>query len=241
MKNLIYQTFITDKEEPEFVSLSRNAFKKYADECGADYLFSNKKWFDKYPTKSSEFFEKLRIFFDESFDRYDQVLYVDCDVLPYDKSSYIFDLNHSGIAMMPEKNTPSRNFVPPFVDFKSTHAKAIYNLCKAYGQNCGYFDDGQIRWYNNGVILTSREMRQHARKNFDPISTFKQPENKHMFIYCDEPYIKLMLEKNNIVVTELDECWNLTGAIKDSNVPDNAKFLHFSGKLKRAMRMYYEN
>ena len=99
MKNLIIQTYVEDniergtnftyKRAPKLERLSRVCFQRYAKQCGADY---------EYYTPESGEAHWIRM---EMFNRpeYDNVLYVDCDILihPQRYDDNIFDYTGTAV------------------------------------------------------------------------------------------------------------------------------------------------
>ena len=231
MINLVYQTYVTEGETPKFAKISSKAFEDYAKLHEAEYRFNDKLTFET-DLKTQPYFERYRIIYDESFDVYDNILYVDSDVYPHDMSANIFEIENTGIACMPERDEPRKNWTPGF------NKEAINDFWGHYNLEPEFFEDGQVRWYNTGVLLVTREMRKTMREMF---ITFKNiPENLITKMNYDESWFGVNLTKTKLPVTHLDVTWNWTGQLKNGIVAEDAKFLHFSGgKLKKLMEFDY--
>lgn len=230
MNNLIYQTYVAEGETPKFAQISSKAFKEYAKLHEAEYRFNDKLTFETNLEKQF-FYERYRIIYDESFDVYDNILYVDSDVYPHDTSANIFEIETCGLALMPETDEPRKNWTPSF------NREAINDFWGYYNLEPEFFEDGQIRWYNSGVLLVTREMRKTMREKF--ISFHDIPEKISKKINFDEAWVGVNLTKTQLPVTHLDVTWNWTGQIKDGIIAEDAKFLHFSGNLKKLMEFDY--
>jgi hypothetical protein len=98
MKNLIVQIYVDTKKYenpnllPSFDALSQTSFilaKEYAKKVDADYILLTDSYIDYiHPT-----YERFRLFEESKWtDEYDQVLYLDSDVLIYQDSPNIFEM-----------------------------------------------------------------------------------------------------------------------------------------------------
>lgn len=83
--NLIYQYFYAVEDIPEYVNLSRQSVKKYADFIQADYLFIDK------PPIIHVGYGSFFPFIDRICFKYDKICKIDCDVLATKNYKNIFD------------------------------------------------------------------------------------------------------------------------------------------------------
>ena len=98
MKNLIVQIYVDTKKYenpnllPSFDELSTTSFKlanHYANKIGSNYLLLT----DSYINYIHPTYERFRLFEESKWtDEYDQVLYLDSDVLIYQDSPNIFEI-----------------------------------------------------------------------------------------------------------------------------------------------------
>lgn len=239
MRNLIYQTYISKTQTtPKFALISKYAFEQYAEKHGAEYIFNDKLSFES-NLKTASYYQRYQLFLDESFDEYDDILYVDSDVYPHNMDANIFDIETTGIACMPERDEPRKNWYPGIIHRKDKR-DLIDKFWAHYGVVPEKFEDGQYRWYNTGVLLLSKEMRKKMREQFTPFE--EAPENISKDINYDEAWFGVNITLTELPVTILDPTWNWTGKIKEGIVPDDAKFLHFSGgTLKKIMEIDYSH
>jgi lipopolysaccharide biosynthesis glycosyltransferase len=240
MKNLIYQTNIPKGKQPNHVKISQRGFITYAHVHDVEYMFNGETQLEDTGLKYPEYYERYRLFLDPYFDQYDKILYVDSDVYPYGMVDNIFKID-GDILCMPERVEPSGNFYPKFSVRNSSAWKEIHQCFDAHNVEITYFDDGQIRWYNTGVLMLSKNARKELRKKFDSFSAFNPPEKStRQLIFLDEMWWILNLTKHKLIdrVTELDNKWNWTGAnsirgnLLLGDFP-NANFLHFSGGARK--------
>jgi len=253
--NLVFQVNIPHKHhllkddilvnQPTHAQISQSGFIEYAEWHDADYMFVEEAKLDEETTglRYPHYYERYQIFTDPYFDQYEKILYVDSDVYPHKIRPNIFDIEGELICM-PERAEYKGNYFPSFMKKYSSAWNEIHVCFDKHEIDITYFDDGQIRWYNTGVMITTKNMRKEIRENFLPFTEFK-PDKHTMneFIHIDEMWWILMLTKNNLLdrVTELDNIWNWTGssAIKGNlmlgDFPEFANFLHFCGGRRKQM------
>lgn len=203
-------------EIPKWVEVSVNSVAEYAQHHGNidSYCYAS-----KFVQSSSNFFDKLRVYLDPSLDQYDQVLYLDCDVLVKDIRQNIFDkltrdnyFDVAGVAEFPhhEYSVPvnwnvSKPLEDRFRHFGSRMVKATSN-------------NGPYRMINSGVLLWSKEARLKARKQFLSHEEWFNYNNAlldsslknvgHSSHCLDQPFLNAMFNKFNFNVLELKTEWN---------------------------------
>jgi len=112
MKNLIFQYIILSDTVDErgelggrkrsdvyreMADISRRSFEIYAKKLDCDYLFSEEQVLTKgHDNPVSYLFECLRVIYDESFDKYDKVLFLDTDIV-CNTSENIFDQSEAEV------------------------------------------------------------------------------------------------------------------------------------------------
>jgi lipopolysaccharide biosynthesis glycosyltransferase len=217
MKNLIYQTFInSDNYIPKFARISTIAFTEYAEKHGAEYQFNN---ISKLNPKSSipEWYERYILIYDESFDEYDNILYVDSDIFPINMDENIFDIDYGGIAAYPLQD-------------EEVHGK------KEKNNFCQYYECAFEGWYNTGTLLMNREMRQRMREEFFPIDDIPEKEHSMRLLNYDEAWFTINMKLNGFPITHLHRKWNSIHNINENDFPPDTNFAHYNGvRCKKLM------
>jgi hypothetical protein len=229
MKNLIYQTYVSKTgETPPHAKISKELFIRYAAKHGAEYQFNDKLTLNTSLVFGGHY-ERYRLFLDESFDVYDNILYVDSDIVPHNMEANIFDIDYCGLAAMPDRKEELGNWTPGHYILDSEEADSIRKYWKWFGLNVDHFDDGQIRWYNTGVLLINRQMRQRMREEFIGFDDIPEKGIPVYHVNYDEAWFGVNLTKTGMPITNLHPTWNWTGDIKQDIIYEDAKFLHYSG------------
>ena len=105
MKTAIYQYWYGSKPRESAVAGSNN-MKAYAKRIGADYIYETDPAFYGGPCSLEKKYSALRPIYDNSFLKYDKVMYVDLDVFVTDRcTENIFDedIKHIGICDEPDQ------------------------------------------------------------------------------------------------------------------------------------------
>ena len=195
---------------PEWVNCSVDSLRKYAEHHGCNYSFYR----EKFVNATSNFFEAMRVFLDPSLDQYENILYVDCDVLVKDRYQNVFDIPFTDIAGVPEQKHPAYK-VPvnwggggPLAKRYSHFGASITNAKTVPG----------IRMINSGVVLWSKQARLKARKLFISHEEWFNFQNAlidptvkgwgHSSHCLDQPYLNCMWTKHNFNIEELSVAWN---------------------------------
>lgn len=244
MKNVVFQYFLNfngvgkqgmhypTSGTPEWATRSVSYFKEYAKRHNADHFFME----DRFINSTSNFFEVLRLYRDPIFDQYDNLLYVDVDVIPKNMDNNIFDLDVKDVAGWPEWKHPEVT-VPVNWSANSQIRQRFEDFgSKLIASNTV---PSSIRMINSGVMLWTRESRLKARKLFDDHEKWFHHKNAlldHKWVnaghssHClDQPFINAMWNKFNYNVMELGIEWNRFPT-KSENYPCN--FAHYVGDFR---------
>lgn len=252
MKNIIIQYMITSPEVnkrgdiqgwkrtdlyEECARISRTSFKEYADKIGADHLY----WDERITTKGhgcnvSLLHECARTWLDPMFDEYDNVLFVDTDIV-VNTDENIFDMAESGADVY---GVLESDFV--------THGGGGYNSWDSNGETFNNFRKkfemhgapvlptlppnrpSKLTIMNTGVVLWSREARLKARELFVPWEEWCYTGDFHMSIMNDQPYISAMFGKHDFDVETIDQTWNDSPHYgSEEEFLEKAKFCHYTG------------
>ena len=246
MKRIIFSLYRNDLDDHASVpDIKRQQFAKYADQlenkqreyadlCGADYKIFKPNSTDYIDVQ----FEKLNMF-EELGHKYDQVMYLDFDVIPnttvnvFDK----FDLNticafNIDVAMEPEiiKHRFRDNFAWDAMDMysKALNKKAMLLLHDIYGsESC----------INTGVLLMNSDCIANlnfAERSVEAVLTFDEsledslymPEMTKSWELNNEVIISYIIEKDNLPFTNIGMSWNFIVDHNEQQITSAAHFLH---------------
>lgn len=234
MKNLIYQSWY-DYETPIYdINKSINNFKKYAQIHGVDYEFNygrsvifdvdslnvtqKKKDEIKYAERYFVYFDM----FNEKYDDYDNILYMDTDVLIEDYTHNIFNYHKHDVSYVAD------DFEIPgwYIHGTYDRLKEIYNIPSH--KDLDYF-------LNYNTVIFSKEARKTIRNEFE--SPFSFISKDHFYPpFGDEPYWMIMFLKHNFKINYIDRKWNY---IDRSTRPKKNRFGEIdTGVDKIAFRHY---
>ena len=240
--NLVFQYFIGG-EVPEYAKISRFSFTEYADKLGHEYFFTDKEFLQEEQYDGLElgrkYFDIIRIYMDPFFDQYDQVLFVDADVIAHPNAPDIFTFNPKHIAGWTEQKHPN-GIVGPGYDRGS---EKFCQIEKAFAEfNAPLVDSisrhAPTRILNSGVLIFSKEARLIAREKFEDWKTWYQRDYRP-WITLDQLYLSAMFNKYELDVVEMGNEWNLTPSWFPSDLDITAHFYHFSGVGKHDMSEFF--
>lgn len=208
--------------------MSVSRFKKYADHFGADYIFQTKPVY----SPESSFYEKLRIIYDTEFDKYDEILYTDVDVIPevFDKS--IFDENVFEVGLIREKPYPNMTNTP----YHSTPViQEEYKSLSERHKKSMQMDGDKYVVYNTGVMLWTRLGIIKARQNFMNWRPYFGDSNVVKGMNLDQPFINLNLKDAHLNITELPIQYNCfpRPSWVEGHFPKDVVFTHYTGGKKK--------
>lgn len=221
-KNLIYQYYITRPEEELLVEYGEDyqnqidamkvgtfKMKKYADSIGADYFFADEEMFlvekGELPNRLEIFFERLRIIYDESFDKYDKVLFADCDVVP-DTHDNIFDECIGDVCGVYEHEWGE--YYASWEEYQHLY-DIIHKKYKKHGVDTPKMR-GHLPIFNCGMYVMTREGRLKCRELLDDWREWYDVEFEHQpWVLNDQFWLSCQLMKYpQIVYQNLDRRWN---------------------------------
>ena len=214
MKHLIYQYY--DGPILPGTDASVKMMKEYADRIGADHLFEqNPQWLIKQNRNLGRYtphYGQFKVVYDTYFEQYDSILFLDSDIFPVDGlQENIFDVSvgHLGICtegLQPDIRKRTGGQINHQADER--FAKMIKTV---YNKELPRREDGLLKVYNSGVVLYTKEGREHCRKNFVSFEKFRQQvasESISDFYASDQGYLHAMLEVASLDWTELHPGWN---------------------------------
>jgi len=251
VKRIIFSIF-SDNVDTNHVSSSDyklSQFKKYKDQlkaaqqayankCGADYVLHENDW-TEYNDLQFEKILKLEQYANE----YDQILYLDFDVVPTEKAENIFEvIDDSTIAMHPlERNLSDQ-------ELRWILQDDTFNIQNVFVKTCAknsmlILEDrmGNNNLYNTGVVYGGKDVIQSLRfaERLDYMKELLEEakedslfpvEISRNFSYNNEAFVTFLVERYDIPHTDLPLHWNF---IMDQRFPeksDIAYFLHHVNK-----------
>lgn len=235
--NLIYQCHLNGL--PKWAFHSVDSINKYAKKIGVAHEFaktSKLKGLDE-SIRMHLYFNILNLIYDKKFDRYDDILYLDTDVLADPDAENIFDI--------PKKKN---------VDVVGVYEKALGNsgpgfnnpdIKKLFYAKYERFEIPIIRknihQINTGVILFTKKGRLKARERFDDWIPWASDPIHRSVIDNDQPFLNAMFEKYQFNVMAIDDIWNMPATWFSSHPCPKSNFYHFSGTAKKFMTSFDDN
>lgn len=203
--NLIYQ-YWTGGEPQQQVLSSVSNIKKYASTIGCEHIFERDPNFCHNLGRFTPHFNQFKIVYDEFFDKYDNVLFLDCDVFAVDGlTTNIFEefdcTKDLGICRE-QWQTDNRSNAHIQEDIE--WAKLVEKL---YGVAIPRTPNGRVLVYNSGVVLYTKHGRIKMREKFVNIKDYQQQVRAFRELFSsDQGYLHAMLGTLNWA--EMDENWN---------------------------------
>lgn len=233
--NLIYQYYlpftgdnkhIIKEDEsgfPAWANLGINSAKRYAKNIGVEYELSTEITINA-PNQN---LEACRVFLDPYFDRFDKVLMLDIDTLVF-TSDNIFNESIADVGMVQEggPNSP-KGFINNIVQKLENYNGVKFKNSTSY--------PNEKRYLNAGVVLWSKEGRLKARERFGGMPEIKR--YRETLKMNEQPYLNMMINAHDILVTELSSQWNRMNYMWQFGVPDG-KINHFLAKEKVRMKEF---
>lgn len=218
--NCIYQYWVGGLKPPAPARIiSHESVSKYSDKINCEYIYDT-RLYDKLKTCENIYislFNWVRIIFDPYFDKFDNVLFLDSDIIIARYAENIFE------------------YVDDNAEFIGCQEHNEFNHLLIYDTNINevpILSNGEVpRLINSGVMIFTKKCRLFARDIFEPIDDYYHKEligTLGQFLLYDEFYLLAMLNKYNFNIQLLDvNSWNA-----EPNFPFDANFYHFSGDLK---------
>ena len=221
----------------EVADISRTSFEEYAKKIGAEHVYSDERVATKgHGCSTSLLHECARVWLDPMFDQYDNLLFVDTDIVVNTQEN-IFDVMESGAEVYgvlesdfitadgggynswDSKESNYRDFCRKF----ELHDCPIYPVMPPNRPS-------KLTIMNTGVVLWSKEARLRAREEFMNWEDWCYTGDFHMSIMNDQPYISAQLMKHDFDVETIDTTWNDSPHYAtEQEFFDNAKFCHYTG------------
>lgn len=223
--NLIYQCRLANL--PEWAIHSAKNIGQYAKKVGAEHEFSRKstlKGLDE-SIVMHRYFNILEVIYNKRFDQYDNILYLDTDVIADPNAENIFDINikkHIDVVGVWEK--PLGNGAP---GFNQKDQKRLFH--EKYSRFNIPIIRKNIHQINTGVIIFTKKGRMKARERFDDWIPWASDPIRKSTLDNDQPFLNAMFDKYEFNVMSLDDTWNMPVSWFNNVACPKANFYHFSG------------
>ena len=276
-KNSDYEKNVKNKNEfKSNYDFLKKKHKEYAKCLNVSYILyeNDNKWkeYQKHFKKKYPFisqynvinFYKIQLIY-ELCETYDEVLYLDFDVVPVTKKNIFKEIKiEDGIAckINHERNTDHYSiltspkilkereqfFEETGITFSERDPKSKYWNCRALLIEKGY--DGENDVYNTGIILANK-------KNLYKLKYFADFENdlkfmnevKHQeglwpkfiqncFGYDNETLFSFKMKTNNVNLVELDDTWHFPYRHIINYIPKESKMIHVINKNFKYVKKY---
>lgn len=233
--------------------ISSRSFQQYAKDIGAEYYFTDQDYFPESSVKHylKFFYNIAGLWMDPFFDSYENVLYVDTDIVCNTKEN-IFDQHTGEISGVLESDIKDDRGKYPYAawDIKQS---SFQTLVSAYEANEVSIEDAmvlppnnpsRVLCYNTGVLVWSKDARVKAREKWDHWERwFNNGIELKLPAWAnnDQFYISAQCVKHDMDMNFLDQTWNDSPHYANPEQLLESNFLHYSGgELKKQMLRRYE-
>ena len=240
MRNAIYQYW--DGSPSKGSDAGQRAMKVYADRIDADYIYEDNPKFVTNLGQYSPHYGGFKPLFDPQFDNYDYILFADTDVWPVEHlDTNIFDQfydTNTEIGICEEWIQPQMRKTTNVGGINAANDNKWANLIESqYSIKVPRTPDGDVKVYNSGVVVYSKQGRLKAQQHFVDFKRYVgmiQSAGLPSFYTCDQTYLHAMLDVCNFNWTVMDYKWNssvfykpgTTGIRPVVDLRNGANFVH---------------
>ncbi|WP_039017964.1 hypothetical protein [Halocynthiibacter namhaensis] len=208
MKRLIYQYWTG--RMPSYAQVSKELFTSYARDSGAEYLFEQDPRY--FRSKYARYYNALRPIFDLNFHAYDQVLFVDMDVIPLQNNdANIFETPIGQIGMVEEVDQPDLRLNMFGRINHNNDLRWAKVVKKIWGVQVPLDALNRPRVFNSGVVLYTKTGLQFARENFPSVKAYQYVmtlARLPRFYRLDQNYLGAFVGKHRCDYSCLASDWN---------------------------------
>ena len=219
--------------------LSAKSFQIYADKIGATHHYSTKQVFTEGKTGSTVLlFEVLRLVYDELYDQYDKLLFVDTDIICNTEEN-IFDVVEDGVDVTGVFESEIRTHEDGGYNSWDYSDKTLKILTNKLRRNNipivptePPYLPSKVTTFNTGVLVWTKEARLKARKCFDSWYDYMKDGDDHgdpFWVNNDQPFISGQLTKHGFNIKSIDQKWNDTPTHWQDDRGYDMNFLHYTG------------
>lgn len=186
--------------------------RSYADRIGAEYLFEHNPMFVTNLGSYSPHYGSFKPIYDESFHKYDNVLFADTDVFAvYGLTEDIFEGFDSDMGICTEPFQPNQRAKIPGAISGANDEKWASVIKSRWNVEMPRTSEGLLKVYNSGVVMYSNKGLLAARERFVPFLEYVNLIKSNWisnFYTADQNYVHAMLTVANMDYVELDPGWN---------------------------------
>lgn len=208
MKNAIYQYWNGTLNRA--AKCSHDNISNYCKRIGAKHLFQyNSNW----SKTNSTYYDAFRPVYDDEFQEYDNVVYMDMDIFATDNlEENIFENDVKDVGICEEVSQPELResyTVGGHINAKNDRLwiEKVSKIIPSFDLPVDH--KGRPKVFNSGVVYYTREGIQKCREHFMPFDKYvKGMEGLGRFYKLDQNYLNAMLFDGSIDTTILDNKWN---------------------------------
>lgn len=223
--NLIYQCRLGNF--PDWAEHCVNSMRSYAIKVGANHMFSMKCTVPGLDQSIflHRYFNILEPIYNPYFDQFDDILYVDTDVLADPDAENIFDLpKKTNTDVVGIYESPQGNSYPGHYG-SDMREKFI----KKYTRFDVPILRKRIEQINTGVIIFTKRGRLKARRTFDDWLPWVSDPEGSTSLNNDQPFLNAMFDKHRFNVLAIGDEWNMPPSWYNTIPCPKSHFYHFSG------------
>jgi hypothetical protein len=238
-----YESFDADMggvELPDWAKAGSECAKRYAEYCGAEYKLANDRYFEQIDPR----LDSLRIFYDPQYEKYDNILSLDLDMLIYtndnifesfDKTKDVVMVHETGVHTGGPAGWMKRVMdVPQWKRGIIAYGKQLFGKDWMFPKSSLYPKE-RFRYLNGGLQLWTKHGRKKAKEHFTSIDHYVLHTR-----YTEQMYMNLQLSQSIFNVYELDTYWNrMPYQWGNGNWPDG-RINHFLARDKFNMPKLWE-
>lgn len=199
----------------DVADISRTSFEEYAKKIGATHIYSDERVATKgHGCSTSLLHECARVWLDPMFDQYDNLLFVDTDIVVNTEEN-IFDVMESGAEVYGVLESDFVTADGGGYNSWDSNEENYMNFCRKFElHDCPIVPvmppnrKSKLMIMNTGVVLWTKEARLRARNEFMNWEDWCYTGDFHMSIMNDQPYISAQLMKHDFDVETIDTTWN---------------------------------
>ena len=221
----------------DVADISRTSFEEYAKKIGATHIYSDERVATKgHGCSTSLLHECARVWLDPMFDQYDNLLFVDTDIVVNTEEN-IFDVMESGAEVYGVLESDFVTADGGGYNSWDSNEENYMNFCRKFElHDCPIVPvmppnrKSKLMIMNTGVVLWTKEARLRARNEFMNWEDWCYTGDFHMSIMNDQPYISAQLMKHDFDVETIDTTWNDSPHYaSEHEFFENARFCHYTG------------
>ena len=229
MKNLIYQSWLGANNLPG-TQASVDNMRAYAERIGAEYIFKTNPTWANSKCSYPQYYSAFEPIYGEQFEQYDNILFCDTDIFAVDGlTENIFDQEIADIGICRELHKEITRGKGEGINNNKTDRLWNSWLFKKYNKNMPLNENGDMKVFNSGVVVYTRQGREKARERFKPFQEYIdliKLSSLGRFYQLDQNYLHAMMVIGELDITEMDPGWNT--------------YIHYAGNAAKVPRPVFD-